>query len=167
MTYDEGPKGYLREWSWADDQTLIARAEITDEAGHEVLESRTYVYYMKERVLSRIDLSNLDFPTTDGLEITKMGSDLNHLKFRVGGSEFTVKADLKSPPKIKKQEARVPKRTDLTAAPNQPAFKTPEAKAVTKKKEPELISWLVWIGIIITALSLLLFFLTKRRASGL
>jgi hypothetical protein len=168
VTYDEGPKGYLREWSWADDQTLVARAEITDEAGHEIVENRIYVYYMTDRVLSRLDLSALNLPTTDGLEITKVGSDLNHLKFIVGNDEFTAKADLSSPPRVEKPEARMPKRTDLTTAvPNQPAFKAPEVKAVTTNKEPALMSWPIRIGILIVAFSLLLFYLTKTKASGL
>lgn len=167
VTYDVGRKGYLREWSWADSQTLIAKSEITDDAGHEIVENRIYVFHMKERALSRLDLSALNLPTTDGLEITKVGSDLNHLKIIVGNSEFTVKADLKSPPRIIKQETNTSKTTAPLAAPKQPAPKTPEARAVTTSEEPTSMSWLVWIVIIFAVLGLLWLLLKKAKVSGL
>jgi hypothetical protein len=163
VTYDSGLKGYITGWSWADNKTLIARSEITDETGHEIVENRIYVFHMKERALSRLDLSALNLPTTDGLEVTKVGSDLNHLKIIVGNSEFTVKADLKSPPKIEKQETDAPKTTAPLPAPKQPAPKTPEAKAVTTSEEPASTSWLVWAVLIIAAIGLLWLLVKKRK----
>lgn len=164
VTYDEGPKGYLREWSWADDQTLVARAEITDEAGHEIIENRIYVFHMKERVLSRLDLNALNLPTTDGLEITKVGSDLNHLKIIVGNSEFTVKADLKSPLKIEMSETRAPKKTASPAVHNQSAPTTPEMKAVTTSEKPiSSTPSNIIVGLIVVVIGLLWLFLKKRK----
>jgi len=162
VTYDAGRKGYLRGWSWADDQTLIGYAEIDDDAGHEVLESRIYVFHMMERALSRLDLSALNLPTGAWVEFTKVGSDLNHLKIIVGNSELTVKADLKSPPKIERQQVDVPETTTPFAAPKQPAPKAPEAKAVTTSEEPASTSWLVWAVLIVAACGLL-WLLAKRR----
>ncbi|HEY1080847.1 MAG TPA: hypothetical protein VGE29_01210 [Prosthecobacter sp.] len=103
-TYDTGIKGYLRGWSWADDQTLIARAEITDDTGHEIIENRIYVYHMKERVLSRLDLSALKLTETDGMEVMGIGEGLNRLKLSIGNTLMIMDADLKSSPKIEKKE---------------------------------------------------------------
>lgn len=168
VTYDVGRKGYLREWSWADDQTLIARAEITDNAGHEIVENRIYVFHMNERALSRLDLSALNLPTTDGLEITKVGSDLNHLKIIVGDSEFTVKADLKSPPKIKKQEPDTSKTTAPLTASKQSPSKTSEAKALTTSEEPTSSTpWSIIVVLIVGVIGLLWFLLKKAKVNGL
>ena len=100
VTYDSGIKGYLRGWSWADDQTLIAQAEITDESGHKIIENRIYVFHMKDRALSRLDLSALNLLANDSIEVVGIGNDLNQLKLSVGGALVVAKADLKSPPKI-------------------------------------------------------------------
>lgn len=162
VTHDTGRKGYLRGWSWAGNQTLIGYAEIDDDDGHEVLECRIYVFHMKDRALSRLDLSALNLPTRAWVEVTKVGSDLNHLKIMVGNSEFTVKADLKSPPRIEKQQVDVPKTTTPIPAPIQPAPKPPEAKAVTTSQEPASTSWHVWFVIILAALGLIWFQLKRR-----
>jgi hypothetical protein len=163
VTYDAGRKGYLRGWSWADDQTLIGYAEIDDDAGHEVLESRIYVFHMKERVLSRLDLSALNLPTGAWVEVNKVGSDLNHLKIIVGNSEFTVKADLKSPPRIEKPETDASKTTAPLVTPKQSAQKAPEAKPVTPSEEPASTPWLVWAVLIVAAIGLLWLVLKKRK----
>ena len=164
VTYDTGMKGYITGWSWADNKTLLGRSTITDETGDEIVENRIYVFHMKERALSRLDLSALNLPSTDGLELTKVGSDLNHLKIIVGDSEFTVKADLKSPPKIDKQQADVPKTTAPLVTPKQPAPKAPKAKPTTASNEPASSApWLVWAVSIVAATGLLWLLLKKRK----
>jgi hypothetical protein len=165
VTYDAGLKGYITGWSWADNKTLIARSEITDETGHEIVENRIYVFHMKERALSRLDFSDLNLPTTDGLEVTKVGSDLNHLKIIIGNSEFTVKADLKSPPKVKVLEMDAPKTTTSVAAPKQSALKTPEAKPPSTPSEEPASStpWSI-IGVLIVAAIGLLWLVLRRRS---
>jgi hypothetical protein len=163
VTYDGGLKGYLREWSWADDQTLVARAEIADEAGHEVIENRFYVFHTKERALSRLDFSAFNLPTTDGLELTQVGSDLNHLKFIVGNHEFIAKADLKTPPTLEKPEARV-KKTAPHAVHKQPAPKRLEVKAVTmSNKVASSIPWSILVILLVTVVGLLWLMLKKRK----
>ncbi len=162
VTYDAGRKGYLRGWSWADNQTLVGYAEIDDDTGHEIVECRIYVYHMNARVLSRLDLSALHLPARAWLEVTKVGSDLNHLKIIVGDSEFTVKADLKTSPKIEKKETDVPKTTAPLATPKQSAPKAPEAKPATTSEEPASTSWLVWF-IVIAAVTGLLWLVVKKR----
>jgi hypothetical protein len=80
---------------------LIGRSGITDERGHELLEVRFYLFHIKERALARLDLSNLKLPEEPaGLEITSIENNLKFLKMRLDDNEFTVKADLKSPPKL-------------------------------------------------------------------
>ncbi|MES2466126.1 MAG: hypothetical protein V4675_02400 [Verrucomicrobiota bacterium] len=161
VTYGAGLKGYLRKWSWVDNEILIARAEITDEAGHEIVENRIYVYHMHERALTRLDLSALNLPSTDGLEFTKVASDLNHLKIIVGDSEFTVKADLKTPPEIEKHQADVPKTTPPPATPKRSA---PNATIPTLGEESTLpLPWSI-IAVSIAAALALLWLLLKRRS---
>lgn len=99
VTYDAGPKGFITGWSWADHQTLIGEAEIDNEKG-EFIEKRIYVFHVDKSILSRLDLGSLNLPTTEGLTVSKVGLDLDRLILSVGNYEFTVKADLKTPPKL-------------------------------------------------------------------
>src|SRR5690606_26156161 len=46
VTYDEGLKGWILGWSWAGDDVLVGRGIILDEAGHETVERRLYVFHM-------------------------------------------------------------------------------------------------------------------------
>jgi len=178
VTYDAGLKGYLREWSWADDQILVARAEITDEAGHEIIENRIYVFHMKEQALSRLDLTALNLKDTDGLEVTNVGSDLNHLKISVGGKDFTVKTDLHTPPSVEKQQESAmppklppsvqpptptPPTPAPTATPNMsPMPSTPDVQTPAPVVERKSSAWLWVVGI--AALTVIALLVWKRRA---
>jgi hypothetical protein len=164
VTYDEGLKGYLRGWSWADDQTLVARAEITDEAGHEIIENRIYVFHMKEATLSRLDLSALKLTDTDGIEVIGFGSDLSQLKLSVGNAFVIAKADLKSPPKINQKETNAP--TAPLVALNRQEPNASEAKPTTPPTPiEELASSTPWsvIVILMVAATGLLWLLVKNR----
>lgn len=163
VTYDAGPKGFITGWSWIDNQTVFGHAEIDDDTGNETIECRIYVYHMKERVLSRLDLSALNLTTTDGLEITKVGRDSNHLEILVGNTKLTVKADLKSSPKIEKLETHVPKRTPARAVPNKSELKISEAKLAKTGEKPALVSRLLWIMMIFPVLGLLWFVFKKAK----
>lgn len=99
VTYDAGPKGFISCWSWADSNTLIGEAEIDTEKG-EFIERRIYVFHVDEGVMSRLDISALNQPSTEGLTVSKVGVAMNRLVLSVGGSEFAVNADLKTTPKI-------------------------------------------------------------------
>lgn len=164
VTYDAGRKGYLRGWSWADNQTLVAKSEITDDTGDEIVENRIYVYHMKERVLSRLDLSALNLPTTDGLEITKIGSDLDQLTVMAGNNEFTVKADLKSPPKIEKRITAESKTAAPLTTSKQSTPKALESKTYGMSEESASSTpWLAVIAMIIVASGVLWLLLKSRK----
>lgn len=96
ITYDPGSKGYLRGWSWVDDQTLVGNSEITDDEGHEVLENRIYVFHLKDKVLRRLDLKGLHLGNAKSLQIEEIGNDLKHLKVLIGGRKVILNADLAS-----------------------------------------------------------------------
>lgn len=98
VTHDTGPKGFILGWSWADGETLVGSSEITDDSGLETLEKRIYVFQLKTRTLRRLNFSALNLPTTEHLKITRIGTDLRHLKVRIGEEEITLKDDLKSVP---------------------------------------------------------------------
>jgi hypothetical protein len=100
VTYEEGLKGFITRWSWVGDDVMIGHSEIVDETGHEILENRIYVFYLKEQALARLDLNALNLKDSYGIEITSIGHDLKHIRMRLGGGEFTVKADLQSPPRL-------------------------------------------------------------------
>jgi hypothetical protein len=90
-----------------------------------------------------------------------VASDLNHLKIIVGDSEFTVKADLKTPPEIEKHQADVPKTTPPPAAPKRSA---PNATIPTLGEESTLpLPWSI-IAVSIAAALALLWLLFKRRS---
>ena len=112
VTYDPGSKGYLRGWSWVDDQTLLGSSEITDEEGHEVLENRIYVFHLKEKVLRRLDLKGLDLGSSNSLKIEEIGNDLKHLKVLIGGQKVILNADLISlvPADLKPTSSRTAER---------------------------------------------------------
>lgn len=98
VTYDPGDKGFITDWSWAGENALVGTATITDFKGLTILENRLYVFHLAEKILSRVDLSGLPQTDAEILEVTAVGSDLNHLKILMGDQEFTVKADLKTLP---------------------------------------------------------------------
>lgn len=97
VTYDDGPKGFLREWSWVDDHTLAAWAEITDEGGHVILEGRIYVFHLKETILSRLDLTALQLNKGDVVQVKGIHTESNGLKLSAGNGVIHARADLKSP----------------------------------------------------------------------
>jgi hypothetical protein len=164
VTYDAGRKGYLRGWSWVDHQTLIGYAEIDDDAGHEILETRIYVYHIKESTLSRLDLSALNQPANALVEVTKIGRDSDHLLMNVGDGQFMVVADLRPPAKTVKPDSPMPNETALPAAQNQRAPKTFEAKVVSTSSKSASLStqWIVIIMLVVGVFGVL-WFLSKRR----
>lgn len=140
VTYDPGRKGYLRRWSWADDQTLVAQAKITDETGDEVVENRLYVFHTKERMLSRIDLSALNLTDADGIELVGIGTDLSQLKLSIGNAVVLVKADLKSPPKLDNTGADAPTAAAPLVAPKPVPPKPRESKPTPSEASQEPLS---------------------------
>lgn len=102
VTYDAGPKGFISGWSWADNNTLIGEAEIDNEKG-EFIEKRIYVFYANEKVLSRLDVSDLGWTTTEGLTVTEVAADLSGLRLSLDDTDFAVKVDLKLPAQLAEQ----------------------------------------------------------------
>ncbi|MDA0812599.1 MAG: hypothetical protein O3C21_09460 [Verrucomicrobia bacterium] len=76
-----------------------------DESGHDSLENRLYAFHLKEKVLSRLDLSELGLAPDAYAKISGVGTDLKHIKIEVSDREIEVKVDLKSPPKVSREPA--------------------------------------------------------------
>ena len=112
VTYDDGPKGFISGWFWANDEVMLATAEVST-AGGEVQDCRLYALHLKERVLRRLDLSALGLARADVLEVKSVGSDSQHLVVVVGGRECVLKVDLRPASILAAQKIR--------AAPNAPA----------------------------------------------
>lgn len=98
VTYDAGPKGFISGWSWAGNHVLVGEAEVNNEKG-EFIEKRIYIFNVKEKTLSRLDVSAVNLSSTEGLTVTKVSSDLNGMCLSLGDADFAVMANLKSPPK--------------------------------------------------------------------
>lgn len=163
VTHDAGPKGFITGWSWADNKTLIGEAEIDTEKG-EFIERRIYVLHLNESVLSRLDLKALNLPSTEGLTVSKVGLELDRLRISVGSSEFTVKADLKTPPKIEKQQEEASKPTAPFVTPKQSAPKAIEAKpSLPSEEQASSTLWSVVIVLIVAAIGLLWLLLKGRK----
>ncbi len=165
VTYDEGPKGFISRWSWAGNEVLVGSGEIVDERGHELLEVRFYLFHLKEQALARLDLSALKLPDdTAGLEIASIGHDLKHLKIRLSDREFTVKADLKSPPSLLSKPDSAPRpETKPIRDLQEPKKATQKVPTSTANQEPIASTpWSV-IVILIVAASGVLWLLLKGR----
>jgi hypothetical protein len=100
ITYDAGPKGIITEWGWAGNDILAGTASITDDTGHELVDTRIYLFYLKEQALARLDISALPSKPPSALEVVSFGEDLQHLRIKWGGELFSLKADLAAPPKL-------------------------------------------------------------------
>jgi hypothetical protein len=163
VTYDAGFKGFITGWSWIDNNTLIGEAGIDTEEG-EFIESRFYIFYVKEGVLSRLDLSGLGLPTTEGLTVTKVAADLTGFKLSLGDASFAVKADLKSVPQPAENQTDRNRGT-VSVQENRAALKkSPELKPASPPSEEPISStpWSV-IAVLIVAASGLLWLLLKQR----
>ena len=99
------PKGIMHGWSWAGDDVVLGFGCVLDESGHDSLENRIYAFHLKEKVLSRLDLSELGLAPDAYLKISGVGTDLKHIKIEVSDREIEVKVDLKSPPKVSRDPA--------------------------------------------------------------
>ena len=166
VTYDEGLKGFITGWSWAGNDVLVGRAEITDETGHEIIEGRIYVFHMKEQALARLDLSALNLPDTAGIEIASIGDDLEHLRIRLGDRDFAVKADLKSPPRLLAESDPAPASNMQTIeqppVPKKPINQKPNLP--TPSEEPALSTrWPVVVVAVVVVFGLLWWWLKKRK----
>ncbi len=164
VTYDPGPKGFITRWSWGSDNALIGLSEITDVKGHEVIENRIYVFFTLERVLSRFDLDRLGLQSMDGLKMSGVGNDLEHVKFSVQGKEFIVKADLKTPPepmRIGRAGSSAPgspeRRPPLSVRTHPPGEPNPDGHT------PARTPWLV-IALVVATSGLLWRLFRKREA---
>ncbi len=166
VTYDPGPKGFITGWSWAGDNAVIGKAEITDYQGHDVLEMRIYVFHLKERMLSRLDMSALGLPDAAHFEVLGIGSDLNHLKISVDGEEFTVKADLETPPE--------PMNTARagSSGPGSPERRPPASRRAHSAGEADSTgpapaqSWMPWlVTALVAAATGMLWWLLRKRDS--
>lgn len=165
VTYDAGPKGFITGWSWADNSTLLGEAEVDNEKG-EFIEKRIYVFHLKESTLSRLDVSALNLATTEGLTVTKVGSDLASLRLSIGGTEFTVSANISSPPQLIEQHdqgaAPAPKPPPggvQLPPPNEASEATPAPPSGETSSTP-------WSVIVILGVAVigLLWLLLKRRS---
>lgn len=166
VTYDAGPKGFIAGWSWADNATLLGEAEVDNEKG-EFIEKRIYVYHTTQSVLSRLDVSALSLATTEGLTVTKVGTDLGGLRLAIGEAEFTVNADLKSPPQlIEPQEQSTVPASQSSSVMQQAVSKQAPANPPPTPLTKELSSSTPWgvIVILIVATTGLLWLLLKRRS---
>ena len=163
LTYDAGPKGFITGWSWADNNTLIGEAEIDNEKG-EFIEKRIYIFYAKESILSRLDINDLGLPTTEGLTVTKVATDLTGLRLSLGDADFAVKADLNSLPPPAKRE--LPGNGVSVSVPAlHPATKQALKAKPLPPSEKSISStpWRTLVLLIVTALGLL-WLLLKRRS---
>lgn len=149
ITYDDGLKGFITGWSWASNDVLVGSSEIADERGHELIESRLYVFHLKEMALARIDISSLKIPNSNSIEIISVGSDLQHLKLRIGDEVMLVKADLKSAPKP--LSASQPMTTHKDGTEDKNDFSGPP------------ILWLVIGGILVVVLALFLMIIKRKK----
>src|SRR5690606_23563061 len=71
---------------------------INDERGYYTLETRLYLYCMKQRGLARLDLSRLELPEpVELIEIEGIADDLQRMKLNIGGKSYFTKADLSAP----------------------------------------------------------------------
>ena len=166
VTYDDGLKGFITGWSWAGNDVLVGRAEITDETGHEVIVGRHYVFHLKEQALARLDLSALKLPETAGIEIESIGDDLQHFRIRLGDRDIAVISDLKSPPRllVKPNQVAIPKRQTIEHPPAQrkPIDQKPTIP-IPSEEPASTTSWMVVAVVIVTALGLLWWLLKKRK----
>jgi len=122
VTYDKasrwGDKGFIYRWSWASNDVLIGEAEIADER-EELIELRLYAFFLKDQILSQLDLSKVQQSSDDYIEVIGIGADLKHMKLKVGEREMLVKVNLTSPPKI--VTPRKDQSTPPTVTPTVPA----------------------------------------------
>jgi hypothetical protein len=166
VTYDEGPKGFITGWSWADNTTLLGEAEVDNEKG-EFIEKRVYVFHLRDSTLSRLDVSALNLATTEGLTVTKVGTDLGSLRLSIGDAEFTVSADLKSPPHLSEQQQQGadPSTTPPSVMPPAPKNATSTKRLTsTPTKEPASSTmWSIIVVLIVTVIGLLWLVLKKRK----
>lgn len=175
VTYDDGNKGFITKWSWAGNDALIGRSGITDERGHELLEVRFYLFHLKEQVLTRLDLSELKLPEDRaGMEIASISNDLEHLRIRLGESVFSVKVDLKSPPKpLPKTNTPHESKTQNDDQVTSPDGKsntqssvnenTPKEEQLTKRETIFTRPWALLIILIVAVIGLSWFYIRNRR----
>ncbi len=164
VTYDPGLKGFITGWSWAGTNTLVGISEITDYEGHEVLENRIYVFHMKERVMSRLDMSALNLPKDEAFEVLGVGDDLNHLKILMNGKEFTVKADLETPPEpMRIGRVRLSGHGSPERRPPLPGRTHPPGEPNPDGHTPARTPWLV-IALVVATSGLLWRLFRKRDA---
>jgi len=101
VTYDEGEKGIILSWSWGSNDILVGDATIESPDGHDVTETRLYLYDIKDKVLTRLDLSNLKHDTNpEGryvYDLVSVNKNLNEIIVSVNGIKHLLSADLKSP----------------------------------------------------------------------
>ncbi len=164
VTYDPGMKGFITGWSWAGDDILLGRSTITDDRGHEIVEKRIYAFHMKERMMSRFDVSALNLPEGEIFDVAGVGKDLSHLKLSVDGKEFTVKADLATPPepmRIGRAGSSAPgspeRRPPLSVRTHPPGEPNPDGHT------PARTPWLV-IALVVATSGLLWRLFRKREA---
>ena len=162
VTYDPGLKGFITGWSWAGNDVLLGRSTITDDGGHDIIEKRIYAFHMKDRILSRFDVSALGLPEGEIFDVSGVGSDLNHLKLSVNGKEFRVKANLATPPEPMK--IGLAESAASHAAGGRPP---PRAPATVPRESPtneQSFSWKPWLAVIlVTAITIMLGRLLWKR----
>ncbi len=170
--YDAGLKGFITRWSWAGNAIVIGRSGIADEAGDVILERRPYAYHLKERALSRLDLSALNLSDEDleGLDVVAVGDDLKHLRLRLGGREMVVKADLKSPPRLSANpdSGLAPSNSSAgkpTRLPGSSDSTTKVRPAPASKAPSGATAWLRMAPLLIALFGLLRWFVRKRGTS--
>ncbi len=164
VTYDPGLKGFITGWSWVGDDVLLGQSTITDDRGHEIIEKRIYVFHMKERLMSRLELSALNLPKDEAFEVLGVGDDLNHLKILMNGKEFTVKADLETPPEpMRIGRAGLSGHGSTERRPPLPGRTHPPGEPNPNGHTPARTSWLV-IALVVATSGLLWRLFRKRDA---
>jgi hypothetical protein len=159
ITYDAGLKGFIGRWAWAGDNVMVGHGEVADESGHTVVESRLYVWHVKEQALARLDFSALNLPIATDVDLIGVGQDLQHLRIRAEGEILLVRADLTAPPKLI-TASKSPLNSAPKANPLQNATAAANARREESNEPPVIWTWLI-AGII--ALLGFCFWQMKRR----
>lgn len=169
ITYDQEPKGVIHRWVWAADELLIGHAEVTDEEGHQLLETRLYSFRTDTKSLARLDLSNLNLDTQDPplVEVLSIEKDLSQLVLEVGGEKLLVSADLKSPHKLVQEdrttEQEKPDQAVQSTGPNNDSAPSPTGEEAPHSDSAPTIGLIGWSLVIISILTVVVFSIRKAR----
>jgi hypothetical protein len=103
LTFDMKRRGIISDWRWGTDEVLIGDASIENpETGKE--EGRyIYIYYLEEKILSRLDIQGLSSESAKSINIEDVNRDKEgnaFIKIRCDGKEMILQANLMRRPRI-------------------------------------------------------------------